>query len=490
LAKIQANLVASAIQNVYSNIEIEHLHRETKGDIDLSTPLSKMPDQGVFTSDLRSALIQGEADLVVHSWKDLPIEMESGTEIISTISRADSRDILFLKRKSSEKKALKLYSSSPRRERNLSLTLNDLIPWDIDECKFLPIRGNIQTRFQKFLDDSVDGIVIAKAAIDRLSMDKNFVKFYKLHKEFISWMILPHSINPCAPGQGALAIEVAENNKFAREIASRINEKSIFESVEKEREVLSKYGGGCHQKIGVSIKRLHLGEVMNVVGLTEQGDEIEERHFRQYQKVYSPENISMDDIFPKNKEEISFFDREPVKGINKILENFTDTGIFVSRQNALPDGIKICNSNILWTSGLETWKKLASRGYWVNGSSDSLGRNNEKPCSLIENVKWINLTNDKGTKEKGIQNLVSYKLIPKELSFDLSDKKFFYWMSASSFEYALELYPKIIDAHHACGLGSSYDIISRKISSAPMPFVNFEDWKEFILNGKDEQKIS
>ena len=113
MAKIQANLVASAIQNVYSNIEIEHLHRETKGDIDLSTPLSKMPDQGVFTSDLRSALIQGEADLVVHSWKDLPIEMESGTEIISTISRADSRDILFLKRKSSEKKALKLYSSSP-----------------------------------------------------------------------------------------------------------------------------------------------------------------------------------------------------------------------------------------------------------------------------------------------------------------------------------------------------------------------------------------
>ena len=65
------------------------------------------------------------------------------------------------------------------------------------------------------MNDSLDGVVIAKAAIDRLARDENFVELYKRNSDSFSWMILPNSINPCAPGQGALAIEVAENNNFA-----------------------------------------------------------------------------------------------------------------------------------------------------------------------------------------------------------------------------------------------------------------------------------
>ena len=70
-------------------------NRDTKGDIDLSTPLSKMPEQGVFTSDLRDALLNDKADLVVHSWKDLPIDMPKGTDIVSTLARSDSRIFFF-----------------------------------------------------------------------------------------------------------------------------------------------------------------------------------------------------------------------------------------------------------------------------------------------------------------------------------------------------------------------------------------------------------
>ena len=98
LAKIQAHLVADEIKKKFPDMNVTHSYRDTKGDIDLTTPLSKMPEQGVFTSDLRDALLNDEADMVVHSWKDLPIEMPKGTDIVSTLPRSDSRDILFLKK--------------------------------------------------------------------------------------------------------------------------------------------------------------------------------------------------------------------------------------------------------------------------------------------------------------------------------------------------------------------------------------------------------
>ena len=83
----------------FPNIEIEYIHKETQGDIDLNTPLSEMPEIGVFTNDIRNELLNLNADLAVHSWKDLPVEMEPGTEISATLDRADLRDILLLKKK-------------------------------------------------------------------------------------------------------------------------------------------------------------------------------------------------------------------------------------------------------------------------------------------------------------------------------------------------------------------------------------------------------
>ena len=74
----------------------------------------------------------------------------------------------------------------------------DLLPWKTSKIEFHPIRGNIQTRLSKFLNDSLDGVVIAKAAIDRLARDEDFVELYKRNSDSFSWMILPNSINPCA----------------------------------------------------------------------------------------------------------------------------------------------------------------------------------------------------------------------------------------------------------------------------------------------------
>ena len=306
-------MVADEIKKKFPNINVNHLYRDTKGDIDLTTPLSRMPEQGVFTSDLRDALLNDEADMVVHSWKDLPIEMPKGTDIVSTLSRSDSRDILFFKKDSIKKNSLKIYSSSPRRERNLSTSLSDLLPWKTSKIEFHPIRGNIQTRLFKFLNDSLDGVVIAKAAIDRLAKDRDFVELYEKNSDSFSWMILPNSINPCAPGQGALAIEIAENNDFANSIAASIKDESTFDAVSRERKILSKHGGGCHQKIGVSIRKINVGEIINIIGLTEEGVELKESTFNRIPKLNIEQKVNKNVIFPEEKAESIFLSANILK---------------------------------------------------------------------------------------------------------------------------------------------------------------------------------
>ncbi len=486
LAKIQARLVADEIREKYPDINVTHSYRDTKGDIDLTTPLSKMPEQGVFTSDLRDALLNDETDMVVHSWKDLPIEMPKGTNIVSTLARSDSRDILFFKKDSIKKNSLKIYSSSPRRERNLSLSLPHLLPWKISKTEFHPLRGNIQTRFSKFLNDPLDGVVIAKAAIDRLSEDEDFVELYKKNSNSFSWMILPNSINPCAPGQGALAIEVAENNEFANSIAASINNESDFDAVSRERKILSQYGGGCHQKIGISIRKINLGEITNIIGLTEEGIELKESTFKQIPKLKVEQKVNKNKIFPTEKEESVFFERKFIQSTLKKIEAMENKGIFISRQDALLDGIRINSSNILWTGGVETWKKLAAKGYWINGTSDSLGKNNEPPCTIFDDLDWLNFTHDRNQEKSSMEKFISYELIPRKDEIKMKDKQYFYWMSGSAFEYALELYPNIIEANHACGLGASYDIIDRQISGKVVPFLNYEDWKDQMTADTDE----
>ena len=91
--------MAEKIREAFPNIALEFLTKETSGDIDLSTPLHQMPDPGVFTNDIREELLKNKADLAVHSWKDLPVELQEGTEIVTTLTREDPRDLLIFKKK-------------------------------------------------------------------------------------------------------------------------------------------------------------------------------------------------------------------------------------------------------------------------------------------------------------------------------------------------------------------------------------------------------
>ena len=475
--------MAEKLTHSFPDLKIEHIYKKTLGDEDLNTPLNKMPDIGVFTNDIRNDLLNKVADIAVHSWKDLPVDLEEGTEIVGTLDRADMRDMIFLKKESIGKKDLTILSSSPRRERNLSSFLPSALPFKA-QIKFKDVRGNIHTRLTKLIEGSEDGLVVAKAAIDRF-MNNISEEFESDRKSILAmqtklnWMVLPLSQNPCAAAQGALAIEAREEDEVVKEIIANISNNEIFDSVEIERTILKSYGGGCHQKIGVSHEILETGKLLTVKGETEDGEELSERSFNNNKEDYF-HSLNDSNYFPRNKGEQRFFERKPRLDSLEALKKIKNKGIYVSRSNAIESSNLLDDSNIVWTSGVDTWKSLALKGYWVNGTSDSLGENNSPEESLFEEISWLKVTH-KDNLDKDKEVLVSYELNPLDVSERLLECEYFYWMSASSFGLAIEKYPELKDRNHACGLGQTFKFIE-KVAPQVTPFLDFDSWLEAVRN--------
>ncbi|MEC7614885.1 MAG: hydroxymethylbilane synthase [Pseudomonadota bacterium] len=490
LAIIQACLVGDAIKDRKSDMSIEYLYKDTRGDIDLTTPLSQLPEIGVFTSDLRESLINEEADIAVHSWKDLPINLTKGTKIIGTLPRADMRDIIFFKKKNLDKieknKTLNLLTSSPRREYNLNTFLKNALPYKIEKISFDNIRGNIPTRLNKYFFGDADGIVLAKAALDRLlNNNTDLSKDIRKILDSSNWLIPPLSENPCAPAQGAIAIEVKDGRNDIVNLIREINDTETFESVQIERNILSSYGGGCHQKIGVSYEKRDFGDVLTLKGITDDNISLNQRKIeRKEESKNSWYNIDLNKIYPPDLKNYNFFSRNNLKDHIEEISSLRNKNILASRANVLDGKIKIDSSNILWSSGVKTWFQLVKKGYWVNGSFDSLGENEEN-LKFIANNDWVKLTHKDSLDFFINDRLFTYRLTKNKITEDLSEKTHFYWMSGSAFEYAIEQFPIILEKFHSCGPGNTYEIIKKNVTEDRIKiFLNYEDWKDEITNGK------
>ena len=160
-----------------------------------------------------------------------------------------------------------------------------------------------------------------------------------------------------------------ESSFAVKEIISTISNQEAFDSVEVERTILKSYGGGCHQKIGVSHEILKSGKLITIRGETELGEDLSERSLSNNIENYF-DTVNHKNYFPKNRDEQKFFERKPIPDSIEVLKKVKNKGIYVSRSNAIESNNLIDDSNIIWTSGIDTWKSLAKKGYWVNGTSD------------------------------------------------------------------------------------------------------------------------
>jgi len=477
LARWQAVQVGRALETLPENPSIEFIFKASLGDQDLDTPLANMGAKGVFTEDFHQDLLEGRCDLVVHSWKDLPVEPREQTEIAMTLPRADVRDLLLVPeevwQEAVKTGTLKILTSSPRRVYNLSACLAKLLPAKV-KLEFVNVRGNVPTRLTKMRQQN-SALILAKAGLDRLleAEASGFEIHMRALIENCRFMVLPISLNPAAAAQGALAIEILRTNEMLKELCGRLSDLRSVESVNEEREILQSYGGGCHQKIGVTILQREFGRVLSLRGITDQGEILHK--WRVDDGVEWARAKSADAVFPHDPKENSWFERQelPCRDLAEV------PALFVARADALPTSFKASGKQILWTSGVASWQKLALRGLWVNGTFDGLGENEDPALEqLCGPVHWAKVTHKEGRPQFDL--IATYELIPRKIHPDLRGKTHFYWMSTSSFERARQLFPQEIEhGYNACGPGSTWShLMKQELKHRPKVFVGIEQFRE------------
>lgn len=241
MALYQANVVKEELEQKFPEYKFQIVVIKTKGDKILDVPLSKIGDKGLFTKELEIAMFENEIDMAVHSLKDLPTSFPEGVELGAVLKRGEVRDALIC----SSKKSLKeltvndiIATSSLRRKAQL-LRINK-------DFKIVEIRGNVNTRIRKMEEGYCTVMVMAGAGLIRLGMD-----------QYISEMIDPRLVIP-ACGQGAIAIEIRENDQKIANLVSAINDRDTFIATEAERAFLRTVEGGCQIPVG-SYSRINDG---------------------------------------------------------------------------------------------------------------------------------------------------------------------------------------------------------------------------------------
>jgi hydroxymethylbilane synthase len=238
-------MVAAQLRTVLG-VETELLKIVTTGDQQSAWSLEQKGGKGLFTGELEAALLRGEADVAVHSTKDLPGEMAAGLAIAGYLPRADPRDVLVLR--SGVEVPAKIATGSPRRRLQTTMLFADV--------EFCEIRGNVDTRLKKIAEQRLaDGTVLAAAGLSRLGIT--------------AWAGLefhPLAVDQMVPavGQGAIAIQCrsADVAKFAGGFDA-----ATARAIVLERAFQAALGGGCHTAFGAHATRDTLYFFHEKVGL-------------------------------------------------------------------------------------------------------------------------------------------------------------------------------------------------------------------------------
>lgn len=240
LALAQTRWVAKELTRHHPGLEVEELHIVTKGDRIQDRPLSEVGGKGLFVTEIEEALQRGEADLAVHSMKDVPAELAEGLFIACVPVREDARDVLVTLDGSSldDLEAFcRIGTSSLRRKAQLSARRNDII------CE--PIRGNVETRLRKLSEGHVRAIVLALAGLRRLSLT------HHQHRVL--------SVEECVPavGQGALGLETRQGDEAILALLAPLEHDDTRVAVEAERAFLGRLEGGCQLPIAAHAQLSH-----------------------------------------------------------------------------------------------------------------------------------------------------------------------------------------------------------------------------------------
>lgn len=228
LALWQAHWVKSEIEKNNPGMGVEIVIIKTKGDKILDVPLAKVGGKGLFVKEIEQALMDGTVDLAVHSMKDMPAEIPEGLTIGAVPDRENPLDVLISKNHVPLKdlpKGAVVGTSSLRRASQLKHARPDLT--------IKTLRGNLETRLRKLDDGEYDAIILAAAGVLRMKYDGRITEY------------LPDNILLPAVGQGALCIEIRQDDPRVAKVVSALNHPDTHHVVTGERSFLHRLEGSC-----------------------------------------------------------------------------------------------------------------------------------------------------------------------------------------------------------------------------------------------------
>ncbi len=232
LAMWQAEHVAAALRRIHPNLRVELVGMSTQGDRILDTPLAKIGGKGLFVKELEQGMLDGRADIAVHSMKDVPVEFPGGLHLPVIMQREDPRDAFVSNHFSSLDElpeGARVGTSSLRRQCQLAASRPDL--------RILPLRGNVNTRLHKLDDGEYDAVILASAGLIRLGFEARIRAF-----------IEPEQSLP-AIGQGAVGIECRVDDARVNALLAPLNHAETALRVRAERAMNHRLMGGCQVPI-------------------------------------------------------------------------------------------------------------------------------------------------------------------------------------------------------------------------------------------------
>jgi len=244
LALWQANHVAGLLKARYPSCAVSLVGMTTRGDQIQDRPLSDIGGKGLFTKELELALLDGSAELAVHSLKDVPMDLPDAFELACVLERADPRDA-FVSNRYAELAQLPagalVGTSSLRR----AAQLRERFP----ALRIEPLRGNLDTRLAKLDAGQYDAIVLAAAGLKRLGLAARIRQ------------VMPPDLLLPAPGQGVLGIEIRKDLAEVREALAFVNHRATLLAVAAERAVSRQLGGNCRTPLGAYAHLLPDGQL-------------------------------------------------------------------------------------------------------------------------------------------------------------------------------------------------------------------------------------
>ena len=499
LSLLQLQKVNHKIATAYPDVKVEIVVRESRGDTLQDIPLQKVEGSDFFTQDIFDVLQSNEADIAVHSLKDMSSEHFLGTNKFALVDRDDVRDIAIfnkdIKTKLKNGSTIIIGTCSPRREEMAIGFLQKALPqWNKSfkiETKI--IRGNVDTRLKKLDAGEYDGIILATAGLNRLlsspstveispsaaaSPDGGSIKELLKDKKLMLLPLIECVPTPC---QGAIVAEANPANKKAVEILNIINDNKLMQACIQEKQTAMQYGAGCLQRFGVTTISYGINEIIYAAGKDSNN-----KSFGKWTGL--PElNSTNKNFFSTTDFMGSFFQYQ----YNEEPTTINETIVYVANYKAAEkeELIQQLQTKQVWAAGTKTWFELAKKGVWIHGSADAFGLEFlltpwQMPLLNISKEEVAIVTNNSSAatrKEKGWKTYGTYYTQEKQspgIEEQIKGADIIFWTSFR--QYAQ--YKNVVkeNVQHVCPYGETAEQF-KAAGIEPVVFPNikaFQQWRQ------------